>query len=103
MQGTIYLYDRSGELISVRHYRSPSDRKRRIDEWKHAIGDKIARMHLQIAPDARPYLVKITGTNNVGGCMKKKIIHFPQVTEKEKPQTERPAAVYSNSKSLYGL
>jgi len=99
MQGTIYLYDRSCELISVRQYKCPSDRHKIIEAWKHQIGDKIGRMHFQIAPDARPDLVKITGTNNCGGALKKRY-----VAPKEKPQTgNRPAAVYSNSKSLYNL
>ena len=99
MQGTIYLYDRSCELISVRQYRGPSDRHKVIEAWKHQIGEKIARMHFQIAPDARHDLVKITGTNNCGGALKKRY-----VAPKEKPLTERrPAAVYSNSKSLYNL
>ena len=103
MQGTISLYDRSGELISVRQYKCPSDRHKIIEAWKHQIGEKIGRMHFQIAPNARYDLVKENGMNNLGGCMKKAIIKSKQTLQNEKPLTERPAAVYSNSKSLYGL
>ena len=60
-------------------------------------------MHFQIAPDARHDLVKENGMNNLGGCMKKVIIKSKETLQNEKPLTDRPASVYSNSKSLYNL